>query len=85
MEWLGYTVTYFNGAPSTKVSYIRYTDWQKVDTVLLPKTLTWHKVEDGKIKGIRNSVDFTNVTLTDKAMEAKMYERPEDGVVVPKG
>jgi len=85
MEWLGYTVTYFNGKPSTKVSYIRYGDWQKVNGVLLPKTITWHKTEEGKLMGERNSVEFTNVVLTNKTMENSMYERPADGVIVPKG
>lgn len=86
MEWLGYTVTYYKGEPSTKVSYIRYADWQKVNGVLLPKTLTWHKTgEDGKVMGERKSVEFTNVSLTNKSMGNSMYERPENGVVVPKG
>ncbi|MBC8753743.1 hypothetical protein H2O64_03620 [Kordia sp. YSTF-M3] len=85
MEWLGYTVTYFNGKPSTRVSYIRYSDWQNVNGVLLPKTLTWHKSEDNKVLEVRNSVEFTNVSLNKKTMDNKMYEKPADGVVVPKG
>lgn len=85
MEWLGYTVTYFNGKPSTRVSYIRYSDWQKVNGILLPKTLTWHKTKDGKVMGVRNAVEFTNVSLTNKTMENSMYEKPADGVIVPKG
>jgi len=86
MEWLGYTVTYFNGKPSNKISYIRYGDWQKVDGVVLPKVITWHKTdESGKLLDARNSVSFTNVSLTDKTMENKMYERPADAIIVPKG
>ncbi|WP_046757393.1 DUF6503 family protein [Kordia jejudonensis] len=85
MEWLGYTVTYFNGAPSTKISYIRYSDWQKVNGVVLPKTLTWYKSEDNKVTEVRNSVEFINVVLTNKPMETKMYSRPEGAVIVPKG
>ncbi|WP_430412508.1 DUF6503 family protein [Kordia sp.] len=84
MEWLGYTVTYFNGAPSTKVSYIRYGDWQKVNGVVLPKVLTWYKTENNKVKEVRNSVKFTNVILTNKTMEATKYARPEGAVIVPK-
>ncbi|WP_298424770.1 DUF6503 family protein [uncultured Kordia sp.] len=85
MEWLGYTVTYFNGKPSEKISYIRYANWQKINGVVLPKILTWYKSEDHKITEARNSVEFTNVILTEKPMEEKMYTRPEDAVIVPKG
>ncbi|WP_162819923.1 DUF6503 family protein [Kordia sp. SMS9] len=86
MEWLGYTVTYFNGKPSNKISYIRYEDWQKVNGVVLPKVITWHKTdEEGKLLDARNSVSFDNVSLTTKTMENTMYERPEGAVVVPKG
>lgn len=84
MEWLGYTVTYFNGQPSTKISYIRYGDWQKVNGVVLPKILTWYKSENNKVVEPRNSIAFTNVILTDKTMEAVKYSRPEGAVIVPK-
>lgn len=86
MEWLGYTVTYFNGKPSDKVSYIRYGEWQKVNGVVLPKVLTWYKTnENGKVTEARNSATFTNVSMTNEMMKNDTYERPEDGVVVPKG
>lgn len=85
MEWLGYTVTYFNGEPSTKISYIRYEDWQKVDGVILPKVLTWFKSDGNTVTEARNAVKFTNVSLTKKAMEDSTYARPEDAVIVPKG
>jgi len=86
MEWLGYTVTYSTGKPSDRVSYIRYGDWQKVNGVLLPKVITWFKTnKEGKVVEPRSSVTFSNVSLTDKTMENNMYERPEDGVTVPKG
>jgi len=84
MEWLGYTVTYFNGEPSTKISYIRYSDWQNVNGVVLPKTLTWYKTEENKITEVRNAVEFTNVSLSEKMMDQSLYERPEDAVIVPK-
>ena len=85
MEWLGYTVTYFNGKPSTKISFIRYEDWQKVNGVVLPKILTWYMSKDNKVVEPRNSVEFTNVSLTNDTMEAATYTRPEDAVIVPKG
>ncbi|KAB8155281.1 hypothetical protein EZY14_005175 [Kordia sp. TARA_039_SRF] len=86
MEWLGYTVTYFNGKSSNKIKYIRYEDWQKVNGLLLPRVLTWYKTnENGKVIGARNSVTFSNVAVMDKKMDDNMYERPKDAEIVPKG
>lgn len=86
MEWLGYTVTYFNGKPSNKISYIRYGNWQKVDGVVLPKVITWFTTDEkGVLQKPRNEVAFDNVTLTTETMEDRMYARPKDAVVVPKG
>lgn len=86
MEWLAYTVTYFNGKPSNKRGYIRYENWQGIDGIKLPKVLTWFTTdEEGNLKAPRNSVEFTNVSLTKKAMDATTYARPEDGKIVPKG
>ena len=74
MEWLGYTVTYFNGKPSSKISYIRYADWQDVNGLVLPRVLTWYQTnESGKITQARNSVTFTNVSLMEKTMDENMY------------
>jgi hypothetical protein len=86
MEWLGYTVTYFNGKPSNKISYIRYGDWQKVDDVILPKVITWYTTNDqGALEKPRNEVAFQNVLLTKDTMDERMYARPKDAEIVPKG
>lgn len=43
MEWLGYTVTYYTKKPSTKSNIIRYNNWNDINGLLLPKSITWYK------------------------------------------
>jgi len=84
MAWLGYTVTYRSGEKSDNIKWIRYNDWQEVSGLILPKSLTWHKVEDGKIKEVASTRTFENVILSEEAKPLDFYAIPENGVVVTK-
>jgi len=64
MEWLAYTVTYFTKEKSPKFSLIRYSDWQTVEGLQLPKTLQWHDYKDGKIGDVKSERNFVNVSLS---------------------
>ena len=83
MKWLGYTVTYFSGEKSDRRSFIQYTDWQKIDGILLPKTLTWFKSEEGQITEARNSRSFDNVQLFSSEEHSTLYKIPEGGEIIP--
>ncbi|APQ18423.1 hypothetical protein [Maribacter hydrothermalis] len=82
MRWLGYTMTYFSGEPSDKISWINYADWIKVDKVLLPKAITWHKVEEGEIKEAANTVSFENASLSTFAKPKGFYSKPKNAIIV---
>ena len=85
MAWLGYTVTYRSGEKSDKVSLQRYNDWQELGGLLLPKSMTSYKVEDGKLVAPRNTRNFENVTLSETPMPDGFYSKPKDAkVVAPK-
>lgn len=74
-EWLGYTVTYFDGKPSQEIHYLNFTDWKKMDGVLLPETLTWYNI-DSKTgeKTSRGAMEFKNVTLSSEMKSDVFYE-----------
>ena len=82
MKWLGYTMTYFSGEPSKKINWINYTDWVAVDEVVLPKSITWHKVEEGKIKDAAKTVNFENASISTEAKPLEFYSKPENAVIV---
>ncbi|WP_222984622.1 DUF6503 family protein [Flagellimonas meishanensis] len=82
MEWLGYTVTYMSGEPSDNVRWIRYDDWQSVEGLMLPKTITWHNYEGSTILDARDTLPFNNVTLSSMAKPKEFYKKPENAAPV---
>ncbi|NDV16065.1 hypothetical protein GO009_08515 [Muricauda sp. TY007] len=83
MAWLGYTVTYRTGESSDNVRWINYNDWQNVNGLLLPKSITWHKYEGRKILEPASTVTFEEVSLSETSKPQVFYEKPENGEYVP--
>jgi len=82
MEWLGYTVTYRSGEKSEKIKWIRYNDWMKVNKVILPKSLTWYTVTDGKIIAPSSTRNFENVILTEVPAIDDFFSKPVNAKTV---
>lgn len=82
MEWLGYTVTYNENETSDEWRYIKYSEWQEVNGLQLPKMLTWYTVENGKPIQARNNVIFEKVTITETELDDSVFEIPEGSVVI---
>ncbi len=76
MAWLGYTVTYFTKEKSKDWHFIRYTDWQMVNGLILPKTLSWYNAEGFKVLDKRNDLEFTEVKLSKTAEAASLFKKP---------
>ena len=82
MAWLGYTVTFFSGEKSEKKSYIRYDDWKNFNGVKLPNSLTWFKVEEGKLIEPRNTRNFDNIVISETAFSDTKFEKTSGAKVV---
>lgn len=82
MAWLGYTVTYFSGEPSTKISWIRYDDWKNFNGLKLPNSLTWYKVEEGKIIEPKKTREFVNVKVSEVESDASIFSKTAGAKVV---
>ncbi|SNZ00370.1 DUF6503 family protein [Flagellimonas pacifica] len=80
MSWLGYTVTYRTGEVSDNVKWIRYNDWQEIDGLTLPKSITWYNYEGTKILDARNTVQFENISLSKMGMPESFYAKPESAI-----
>lgn len=63
MTWLGYTVTFFTKEKAKEFHFIKYSEWQIVNGLQLPKTLTWYNYENNLPTTKRNDLEFSNVTL----------------------
>lgn len=77
MAWLGYTVTYRTGEPSDNVKWIRYDNWQPVEGVLLPASISWYDYKGRQIGDRRNTVPFEQVSLEETARPDGFYQKPE--------
>lgn len=82
MAWLGYTVTYYSGAPSKKISWIRYNDWKEFSGLKLPNSLTWFKSEDGELTEPRNTRNFANVIVSEKESDDSIFAKTANAKIV---
>lgn len=84
MAWLGYTVTYFSDTPSDDMHWIRYNNWQEVNGLLLPVSISWYNYEGNTITGERNALNFDKVSLSETAPIGAFFDLPEGAnLVVP--
>ena len=81
MTWLGYTVTYGDDKPSTEIHYIKYTDWENVNGLLLPKKLQWYDSENNLPVTPSNAANFENISVSEKMIDVSKFLKPEDGLI----
>lgn len=82
MTWLGYTVTYFSKEKSKEFHFIKYSDWQTVKGLVLPKTLQWYNYEDNKPTTHRNDVNFVNLKLSTDTPDDQIFAVAEDAKII---
>lgn len=82
MSWLSYTVTYFTQEKSKEFHYIKYSNWQEIEGLLLPETLTWYNYENNVPTTERNQLQFTNVKLSKEAPAKEFFEVPEGAQII---
>ncbi|WP_422105265.1 hypothetical protein [Winogradskyella sp.] len=82
MEWLGYTVTFGKNEKSKDFHFIRYNNWQKVNGLAVPKSIDWYTYENSQPIEKRNTVEFTDVVLSEKAPDKSMFAMPEGAKVI---
>ncbi|TBM99736.1 hypothetical protein EYD45_15070 [Hyunsoonleella flava] len=82
MEWLGYTVTFFSKEKSKEFHFIKYSNWQTVNGLVLPETLTWYKYENNLPTEKRNDLKFTNIKLTKEKPNPQIFEVSEGAKII---
>jgi hypothetical protein len=82
MAWLGYTVTYFSKEKSKEFHFIKYSDWQTVDGLQLPKTLQWYNYENNLPTTKRNDMHFVNVKLSKDTPDDKIFAVVEGATII---
>ncbi|WP_034044117.1 DUF6503 family protein [Wocania ichthyoenteri] len=82
MVWLGYTVTFFSKEKSKEFHFIKYSNWQTVEGVLLPETLTWYNYENNKPTTKRNDLKFVGVKLSKEKPSDALFEMADGAKIV---
>ena len=82
MEWLGYTVTFGKNEKSKDFHFIRYNNWQKVNGLAVPKSVDWYTYENSQPVEKRNTVEFSDIVLSEDAPDHTMFAMPEGAKVI---
>lgn len=82
MEWLGYTVTYFSKQKESEFHFIKYSNWQTVENLVLPKTLTWYKYDNNKPTEKRDDLQFTDIKLLKTKLKSAVFNAPEGATLI---
>ena len=81
MTWLAYTVTFRTNEKSDNWRYIKYAEWQDVNGFVLPKTLTWYTIEEGKPVEPRSSMSFENIQVSENLPHPDQFLKPEGATI----
>jgi len=82
MQWLAYTVTFGKGEGSPDFHFIRYNNWQTVNGLVIPKSIDWYNYENNVPTEKRNTVEFTDVMLSEKTLDKDLFLKPESAKVI---
>ena len=82
MAWLGYTVTFFTKEKGKEFHFIKYSNWQEVDGLVLPETLTWYDYENNQPTERKNTLKFINIKTSKEKPNSEIFESPEGAVIV---
>ena len=78
MEWLAYTVTFTAKESNNDYHLIKYSKWEDVDGFLLPKEITWYKIDE---KGMPTTSQgpatiFTLPLISESQLSDSFFEKP---------
>ena len=80
MEWLAYTVTFTAKQVNNDYHFIKYNKWEDVDGFLLPKEITWYKMDEKGMptKPERPATAFTLPLISKGKLAALFFEKTKN-------
>ncbi len=82
MEWLAYTVTFGMEEKSKDFHFIRYNNWQTVNGLVVPKSMDWYTYENNLPTEKRNTREFTEILISEKAPRSETFSMVEGAKIV---
>lgn len=77
LEWINYSVTYWNEENAEKYSAIKYQEWQTVDGLTVPRLFSGHKWQGDTIGDERYRFVFDNVKFSESRPDPSLFTQPE--------
>lgn len=81
LEWVLYTVTFFDGKRNDQFNALKYEHYQEHQGLLFPQELTGYAYENGQIGGIRYNVKLENLQLKEQQPDQQQFEMPKNAEV----
>ncbi|WP_136479926.1 DUF6503 family protein [Cognatitamlana onchidii] len=82
MAWLGYTVTFFSKEKSKEFHFIKYGNWQDVEGMLLPETISWYNYDNNLPTTKRNDLQFVDVKVSKEKPDQTAFNPPQDSEII---
>lgn len=80
VDFINYSVTYFDKTKATKYNALRY-NWKKVNGLLFPEKYIGYKWENNQLGDVRYESPFTNISFSEEKMDASTFAVPEGAYV----
>ena len=74
LEVLNYSVTYFDESKSSQYNAIVYGDWQNINGLNVPGSLTWHKWEGDSLGESRHQVRFSDIIFSRERPNREIFK-----------
>ncbi|MEQ9423407.1 MAG: DUF6503 family protein [Cyclobacteriaceae bacterium] len=81
LDFINYSVTYFDDSNPEKYNALVYDEWQEIDGLLMPKNWTHYRWENDTIGEIRGSQVFENVSVATSTPDPSLFEMPEGAMI----
>ncbi len=81
MKWLGYTVTFGSAKPNSNINFIKYSEWQNINGLVLPKKIEWYSVKNKIPYKLKASVSFDEVYISEDKISTKKFKKLMGAIV----
>ncbi len=82
MAWLGYSVNKEIEENIHRINWVRYDDWDYMEKLILPKSISWYKFENGEITEPKHEVVFDGVEIGWGVCRQSIFEKPEGAAIL---
>jgi hypothetical protein len=80
MHWLAYTVTFRSKKPSDRYNLLRYKEWETVNGLVLPKSISWYKKDENgqPVEPQGTPTNFTLPLVSRDPVSGNFYDKPTE-------